>query len=137
MRGLCRYRSNLLAKPTLLFHKEKNMTTKEDFLFETPWSEDEEQSVAKFFHTNSKELSLFLSSHGVDKKALLDALNANKASDFVKAIVNTLELEDVASQEKARARAHDEMSRLSRALRVAAREHGALSDFEKVFESNR
>ena len=48
-----------------------------------------------------------------------------------------MEIEEDLAQENAKKRSLDQMASLSRALRVAAHERGALSDFKSVFSAQK
>ena len=109
--------------------------TREDYLTHTPWSESQDKSVASFFQSHAAELASFFVSEGIDKKALIAALKEHKASEHVLDLVRKMEIEEEKAQENAQKRSVDQMASLSRALRVAARERGALSDFKSVFAS--
>ncbi len=95
------------------------------------WTESESTQAETFFRTHMKELSVFLLSEGIDKKALLKALDKHEASSAVKELVHALEIED----EVATAPSVKKMGNLSAALRAAARKGGVLGDFKGVFSA--
>lgn len=106
------------------------MSTQEN---KTIWTEEQNNSAADFFRTHAKELAEFFVSQGIDKKTLRDALEEKKASDYVKQALDAMDVKEEITEKKDEKRTLDHMARLSRALRVAARERGALGDFKDVF----
>ena len=111
--------------------------TREEYLAHTPWNENQDKSVADFFHSHAAELASFFASEGIDKKALIQALQEHKASEHVLDLVKKMEIEEDLAQENAKKRSLDQMASLSRSLRVAAHERGALSDFKSVFSAQK
>lgn len=111
--------------------------TREEYLVHTPWNENEDKSVADFFQSHAAELASFFASEGIDNKSLIEALREHKASEHVLDLVRKMEIEEDKAQENAKKRSLDQMATLSRALRVAARERGALSDFKSVFSAQK
>lgn len=109
--------------------------SREDYLALTPWTDHQDKSVAEFFQNYASELAGFFTSEGIDKKALVTALKEHKASQHVLDLVRRMEIEEDLAQEQAKKRSVDQMATLARALRVAARERGALSDFKRVFST--
>ena len=98
------------------------MSTQEN---KTIWTEEQNNSAADFFR------------QGIDKKTLLDALEEKKASDYVKQALDAMDVKEEITEKKDEKRTLDHMARLSRALRVAARERGALGDFKDVFAQDK
>ena len=70
-------------------------------------------------------------------KNLRDALEEMKASNHVKQALDALDVKEHLTQVKDEKRTLDHMARLSQALRVAARERGALGDFKDVFAQDK
>lgn len=93
------------------------------------WTDTESTQAENFFRTHMKELSQFLLQEGIDKKALLEALEKHEASSAVKELVHALEIEDQAETTPS----VKTMGNLSAALRAAARKGGVLGDFKSVF----
>ena len=60
-----------------------------------------------------------------------------KASDYVKQALDALDVKEEITEKKDEKRTLEHMARLSRALRVAARERGALGDFKDVFAQDK
>ena len=93
------------------------------------WTDTESTQAENFFRTHLKELSQFLLEQGIDKKALLAALEKHEASEAVKELVHELEIQDTAKVEPSL----KTVGNLSAALRAAARKGGVLGDFKSVF----
>lgn len=106
------------------------MSTQENI---TIWTEEQNNSAADFFRTHAEKLAEFFVSQGIDKKTLRDALEEKKASDYVKQALDAMDVKEEITEKKDEKRTLDHMARLSRALRVATRERGALGDFKDVF----
>ncbi len=88
-------------------------------------------NTTEFFRSHIKELSQFLLAEGIEKKALLSLLEKQKASLAIRELIEGLKItgtNDVPHTAET-------MARISRALRVAARERGALSDFKAVLST--
>lgn len=95
------------------------------------------QQCCRFFRTHAEKLAEFFVSQGIDKKTLRDALEEKKASDYVKQALDAMDVKEEITEKKDEKRTLDHMARLSRALRVAARERGALGDFKDVFAQDK
>ena len=97
----------------------------------TVWTETHSHNATEFFRTHIKELSQFLLAEGIDKKALLAVLEKHEASGAVRELVEDLKIAEISEAPHTAST----MARISRALRVAARERGALSDFKSVLST--
>lgn len=96
---------------------------------QSTWTENESSQAETFFRAHMKELSQFLLAEGIDKKALLAALEKEEASSALKELVQALEIENQAPT----APTVKTMGKLSAALRAAARKGGVSGDFKSVF----
>ena len=110
------------------------MTTEDN---KTTWTKEQNNSAAEFFRTHAEELAEFFVAQGIDKKTLRDALEENKASDHVKQALDAIDVKEDITDAKDEKRTLEHMARLSQALRVAARERGALGDFKDVFAQDK